>query len=308
MGAKVTEQLISGMVFDIQRMSIHDGPGIRTTVFLKGCPLRCLWCHNPEGRECAPELGFTPSLCTACRECVGRCPRGAHVLEGGGHRLLREVCARCFACAASCPAGALEILGSLMTASAVLDEAAKDRVFYEESGGGLTLSGGEPMVQFGFVRAVLEGAHAREIRTCIETSGAAPTPHFQAIAKLADLFLFDYKETDPERHLAHTGQSNENILRNLAALDALAAPTVLRCLIVPELNLRDDHIEGIATTALGLNHCRGVQILAYHPLGNAKCERIGVETPSGYRAPSPEEMQGIVDKLHQLGVENVTAE
>ncbi len=267
---------LSGMVFDIQKFSIHDGPGIRTTVFLKGCPLRCVWCHNPESQDGGPEISFSPSKCIGCGFCRQACPHGCHTVDAEGRRVfVRASCERCGRCAAGCYAGALEVIGRPMTVTAVLDEVLKDRPFYETSGGGMTISGGEPLAQFEFTRALLAAARREGLHTCIETSGFASFDRLAVLAGLVDLFYYDYKETDPARHLEYTGVPLSPILENLAGLDRLGAATVLRCPIMPGLNARDEHFRGIAAVANGLSHMREVHILSYHPLGRDKLARIG---------------------------------
>ena len=301
------EATLRGMVFDIQRMSINDGPGIRTTVFLKGCPLTCPWCHNPEGRGRAPQLAFTPALCIGCGYCFRHCPQAAHVMADGKHQIERERCRGCFLCVKECYSNALEVVGKEMAVAEVLDEVEKDRPFYDESGGGMTLSGGEPLAQFEFSRALLAGAKARDLHTCVETSGLGPAEEVTAWVPLVDLFLFDYKETGPERHRAYTGVSNEGILENLRLLDARGAKTILRCPIVPGANLREDHLRGIVSVAAALRHCQGIHILGYHQLGEAKRIRLGGGAETRFPDLSREEMNAVVTRLRDLGGRNVAA-
>lgn len=195
-----------GRVFDIQRFCVHDGPGIRTTVFLKGSPLRCLWCHNPEGLSPHPELSFLADRCLACGACLSSCPQGAHELSpNAGHRIARDRCRACGACAAVCPAGALEMVGQDMTVQQVLAEALRDRAFYRAAGGGITLSGGEPLLQPRFAAAVLQAAKAESLHTAIETCGAGGEEQWVGLLPYADRVLFDLKETEPQRHRQYTG-------------------------------------------------------------------------------------------------------
>ena len=296
---------VRGVVFDIQRMSIHDGPGIRTTVFLKGCPLQCRWCHNPEGRDGRPQLAFTPSLCIGCGYCFAQCPEDAHINIDGKHRLLRDRCRACFACANECYAKALEVIGNECSAVEVMDEVVRDKPFYDESGGGMTLSGGEPLAQPAFATALLEGARAAGLHTCVETCGFVPPEVLDRLDGLVDLFLFDLKETDPERHRTLTGVDSALILSNLRMIDAAGAPLLLRCPIVPGANLRDDHLQGIVDVAGALRHCRGVHLMAHHRLGESKRARLGLPEPKdSFRDMPRDEALALVQRLGELGLEN----
>jgi pyruvate formate lyase activating enzyme len=273
----------AGRVFDIQRFSIHDGPGIRTTVFLKGCPLRCLWCHNPEGMSPSQIISFLPEKCIGCGECVHACPHHAHRLEAAGtdasaltHVYDRKRCQTCGRCAQVCDTRALELVGSNMTVEEVMKEVRRDRAFYATSGGGLTICGGEPLAQIDFTVALLSAARDEGLHRCVETSGFASWGRFRTMLPLVDLFLFDFKETDPQRHTEFTGQSNEIIVQNLRALHNAGARIQLQCPIVPGYNDREDHFAGIAALARSLPNLAGVQLLPYHPLGKSKLERFGL--------------------------------
>lgn len=268
-----------GFVFDIQRFSIHDGPGIRTTVFLKGCPLSCLWCHNPESHDPAPEIFFTAGKCIGCLFCVRACERKCHRIEEGLHVFDRRSCIRCGACLVECYPRALEVVGRTMSVEEVLVEVRKDRAFYDQSGGGMTVSGGEPLAQFAFTQALMEGARRDKLHTCLETSGLGPRAHVLALAPLVDLFLWDYKETDEQRHRQYTGVAAGAILENLHALDGCGAPITLRCPIIPGFNDRADHFRGIAQTANALRHVVSIEVQPYHPLGRSKSQRLGRTHP-----------------------------
>lgn len=287
---------MKGRIFQIQRFSIQDGPGIRTTVFLKGCPLHCLWCHNPESRSPRHQLFFSPAQCIGCGACIECCPQHAHQMEDGVHVLDREACVVCGACAEHCYSGALEFIGRDMTVDEVIAEVLKDRPFYETSGGGMTLSGGEPLAQFEFSRALLAAARGNGMHTCVETSAFAPFEHLAALRP--DLFYIDCKETDPARHLEYTGVALAPIVENLTRLDALGALTVLRCPIIPGLNAREDHFRAIAELANSLQHIKEVHLLPYHPLGRSKLERLGqADSNPDWKFPEKEEVQEWIDAV-----------
>lgn len=270
---------MQGTIFHLQKFCVNDGPGIRTTVFLKGCPLNCLWCHNPESKSTEVEILFDGAKCMGCGQCAAVCPSGCHALTDRGHRYHRDGCTRCTACTEGCYAGALEAAGRTVSVEAVLDEVCKDEAFYRNSGGGLTLSGGEPMAQFDFSYALLSAAKARGLHTCMETCGFAPPAHYRRIAPLVDLFLFDYKLTDSAAHRRYTGVPNEPILENLRLLDRLGAAIILRCPIIPTINDTPDHFSGIAGTANALRHVAEIQIEPYHPLGSGKSALLGKPYP-----------------------------
>ena len=268
----------AGTVFNIQRMSVNDGPGIRTIVFLKGCPLRCLWCHNPESQSPRPELFYVPSRCIGCGECENVCKNKVHAFKDGVHTIDRTSCSVCGECVREC-VGALEISGKAMTAGEAIDEVKKDRLFYDKSGGGLTVSGGEPTFQPDFTRAILTLARESGVNTCIETAGFCTPDVIKSLVPLVDLFLFDIKETDAARHKEYTGAPLEPILNNLKSIDAMGASTVLRCPVIPGLNDREEHFAAIGALAESLKNVRGVDIMAYHPLGESKAESIGRKYP-----------------------------
>jgi pyruvate formate lyase activating enzyme len=280
----------TGLVFDIQHFAIHDGPGIRTTVFLKGCPLHCLWCHNPESQTAGLEIFYLPEKCIGCRACEDVCPEGAHLFKDNEHSLDRAICVRCGTCTVECYSGGLERVGQEMSVDAVLAEVVKDTPFYSTSGGGLTVSGGEPMQQFAFTRDLLLAAKEAGLHTCLETSGCSSRERYLEVAPLVDLFLFDIKETDPELHRQFTGVSNLAIRSNLLALDLNGASLVLRCPIIPGLNDRSEHFAGITALANQLRNVREIHILPYHPLGTSKSQRLG-KTPALPDVKAPESSQ-----------------
>jgi pyruvate formate lyase activating enzyme len=248
-------------------------------VFLKGCPLRCLWCHNPESQQREQEISFIPDKCIGCGWCFEHCPQHAHVMRDGKHVLLRDLCERCGICAEKCYARALETIGREMTVEAVLAEILKDKPFYETSGGGMTVSGGEPMMQFAFTAALLRAAKAAGLHTCLDTSGFAPAADYLKILGVVDICLYDIKDTDPGRHEKNTGVPLQPILDNLRRIDQAGGKTILRCPLIPGVNADDAHLAGIAEIANSLANVIEITLHPYHPLGKSKSERIGALHP-----------------------------
>jgi glycyl-radical enzyme activating protein len=265
---------VTGIVFNVQRFCVHDGPGIRTAVFLKGCPLRCAWCHNPEGLSPRKQLMLDTAKCTHCGACAAVCER--HTVRGGVHTIDRASCAACGTCTKACPNDALAVAGKEMSVSEIMNVVLRDAPFYAESGGGLTLTGGEPTLQGGFALALARDARREGIHVAVETCGFAKPEVLAALAETVDLFLYDIKETDSARHLAYTGQGNELILENLRMLDSAGAKIILRCPIIPSFNDRREHYEGIARLANGLRNVQEIEIEPYHPLGLSKAEKLGM--------------------------------
>lgn len=268
-----------GVIFNIQKFCINDGPGIRTTVFYKGCPLNCLWCHNPESKSVKPEIFFDSSKCLLCGKCMPVCPNGCHIFEENTHNFNRKNCVACGSCTDECLAEALESVGYESTVDEIIADVLKDKVFYDNSGGGMTVSGGEPMMQFEFTYSLLKRAKEEELHICMETCGYAATEKYLKIAELVDIFLFDFKATDPEKHKEFTGFDNKLILKNLKVLDEAGAKIILRCPIIPSLNDTPEHFKGIADTANSLKNILEINIEPYHPLGSGKSSKLGKEYP-----------------------------
>lgn len=269
-----------GLIFGIQHFSIHDGEGIRTNVFLKGCPLRCQWCHNPEGLEKIVELQYFSGRCRRCGKCgfVFEHLKDTASLTEDEKKELAE----------GCIYGALELVGEWMTAEKVLEEVRQDMRFFRTSGGGITISGGEPMMQFEFLMDLLKKAKELSLNTAIETSGFAPAEKYKEILPYVDVFLWDYKETDQEKHKELTGVENRIILENLRVLHDTGAKIVLRCPMIPGANDHREHLIGIAELLKELNHLEGWEIMPYHKLGISKEKRLGKDQSYEFEIPSKE--------------------
>ncbi len=267
---------MTGRVLKIQRFSTEDGPGIRTTVFLKGCPLRCLWCHNPESQKGEAELAYDAERCVGCGRCTVRCPNGCHTVADGRHLYDRTSCTACGACLSPL-CDALELQGREMTADEVLREVLKDLDFYQSSGGGLTISGGEPFASPEFAEELLKKAKASGLHVAVETCGATDPALLEHTAEYVDLYLFDVKATDPALHKRLTGADPRAIRDNLRLLDRLGKRIILRCPLVPGLNDAESELIGIAELAESLTSVTAIELEPYHTLGVAKYARLGRE-------------------------------
>jgi len=272
---RITQAMTSGFIFNIQKYSIHDGPGIRTTVFLKGCPLACWWCHNPEGQAQTSETIKFEGRCIKCGECLQVCKVKTDVRR----------CSRCGACVAVCPAGARQMTGRKMGVDEVVRVVMEDEVFYRESGGGVTFSGGEPLTQGEFLVGLLDACHGRDLHTAVDTCGYVPLDQLLKVAALTDLFLYDLKIMDDARHLEYTGVSNALILDNLRTLSSKHDNIWIRLPIVPGFNDSPGHIEAIADFLVTLSGIRQVNLLPYHEMGLSKGERLGRKSSRERLAP-----------------------
>ncbi len=265
----------TGFTFNIQRFSTEDGPGIRTTAFLKGCPLRCAWCHNPEGLSPLPDLVWYDVRCVGARECMTTCPEGALTLTPEGLRINRARCTLCGACAEACPAAALEVIGRSWDPAELVQELLKDQVFFETSGGGVTFSGGEPMMQADFLGQVLPRCQTSGLRVCLDTCGAVSWPRYEELMSWVDLVLFDLKLMDAERHKAATGVTNRAILDNARRLAGLGVPMWIRTPVIPGYTADRDNILAIAGFIReALPAVERWDLLAYTNLGRPKYHRL----------------------------------
>lgn len=297
--------MAAGRTFDLQRFSIHDGPGIRTTVFLKGCPLHCWWCSNPESISPKPQLSYEPDKCIACDECLKVCqPKAISKTPSGRVSVDRARCTQCGDCAPVCDPKALEMVGREVEVEAVMDVVLRDRDYYTQSGGGMTLSGGEPLLQPEFAENLIHAAKNLGIHCCVETSGYASWAIFDRLRLAVDLWLFDYKETDPHRHAQYTGRERQTIVQRLQQLHDSGAPILLRCPMIPDLNARRDHLDGIVALSRRLPRLQGVELLPYFDFWRGKLARFGLksELPATVKPPSRDTVKAWNDYLRERGV------
>lgn len=268
----------TALVFDIQRFCIHDGPGIRTVVFFKGCGLNCAWCQNPESRKAAPEIAFYPEACRGCFTCRSVCREGC-IADGPIARIDRKRCTACGDCARACAFGGLRRVGRLMEARALLDELVKDRDFFDDSGGGVTFSGGEPMLHATFLERLIPMLKSRDIKVLVETSGQFPADARDLVFPMADQVFFDLKLMDPEAHKRHTGLDNALILEHFSHVSGRYGGVQARMPVIPGINDDDGNIRATARFLRQEGH-ESIHCLPYHPFGAAKRERLGLNGPA----------------------------
>ncbi|MBI2841997.1 MAG: glycyl-radical enzyme activating protein [Armatimonadetes bacterium] len=294
---------MAGIISDIQRFAVHDGPGIRTTVFLKGCPMRCLWCHNPEARSNESQLAFYANKCIDCGLCAAACPNGA--ILSGDRRVDRERCCVCGACADACPSGALELIGRVATAAQVLDVVMRDLPYYKISDGGVTMSGGEPLYQHSFSIFLLRAFMERGLHTAVDTCGLAPWERLAEIAGLTNLFLYDIKAADPEKHARFCGTDNAIVLQNARRLAETGAKIIFRVPLIPGYNDSAEDIRLVGEFILSLPGDQRLEFVPYHRIGKGKYEALGLDYPLPHIG-APQNLDECKRALLSAGVKLVT--
>jgi pyruvate formate lyase activating enzyme len=279
------QEAVSGIYLHLQRMSTEDGPGLRTTVFLKGCSLRCEWCHNPESLSPKPQVQWLENRCIGCQSCIQSCPNGCLEMNSGQVTICRERCKGCGTCAQACPSGAMELLGRPIELQALCAEALKDRAYYQASGGGVTVSGGEPLLQADFVALFFQKMQAAGVETALDTCGMAAPASLEKVLPYTDLVLYDLKEIDPLKHKAFTGQSNEVILRNLQSMlmiirrRGLKTRLWVRTPLIPGATARRENLLGIGQWLAGEldGWLERWELCAFNNLCRDKYRRLGMD-------------------------------
>jgi pyruvate formate lyase activating enzyme len=295
----------SGTIFDIKKYSINDGPGIRTTIFFSGCPLSCLWCHNPESQSLEPELLYRAGRCLLCGDCIQACPEGAISLDTHSDTIItdRQKCTRCQTCVTTCYSGAREFPGHRMTVQEVMADIEREIPFYDESHGGATFSGGEPLMQPTFLSALLKACRAQEIHTVVDTSGFANWKVFEQIHDDVDLFLYDLKHMNRIRHREVTGVPNDVILENLRRLNSAGSKCIVRIPLVPGINDDEKNLVESGMFLASLPYIQSVEVMGYHDIAQAKYEALGRDYALiGTKAPSEDAMQNAAEVLRSYGL------
>ena len=293
----------SALIANIQGYSIHDGPGIRTVVFLKGCPLRCRWCANPENLLDRVRVGFLANLCQHCARCAKVCPQGA-ILPDADRRIDREKCDECAKCVEACFYGALIRYGKGMTAEEVFDQVRRDKIFYDSSGGGVTVSGGEPLTHADFVAELFALCRGEGIHTCVETCGCVPQAAFEKVLSLTDTFYFDLKLMDSEMHREYTGQGNDQILSNARFLAEKGADILFRQPLIPGVNSPEENVKATAAFIRSLGReDLALQLIPYHRMGTSKYAALDIPyTLEDMKPMAAEEVEAVRALYESFGV------
>jgi len=301
---QLNKSAVKGIVFNIQKFSLHDGPGIRTTIFLKGCPLSCIWCFNPESQNSIREIGFNEQKCIDCRRCYTACESNALILKKNKRFFYKKKCNLCGKCINNCPTNALVMFGKEYSVEEIIKEIKKDIHFYKGSSGGVTLSGGEPFMQPRFALEILKKCKRTNIHTAVETCGYTNWRNIKEISKYLDLFLFDLKTMDSEKHKEATGKSNKLILDNLVKLSGLDKPIVIRIPLIPDFNNNAYNMERTAKFLKKLNNIKYVELMPYRRLGINKYKMLNREYGLNYvKTPSEEKIKYFYNIFTSNGIE-----
>ncbi len=294
--------MVTGKIFDIKKFAVHDGPGIRTTVFFKGCPLSCSWCHNPEGIDHEEDLFFYRSKCIGCENCLESCPQNAIEMEDESIKINRDLCDLCNECAEACPTTALKIAGEKITAEEVMNEIEKSTIYHDTSNGGVTLSGGEPFQQFEFMKELIDRCKEKDIHVTVDTCGHVNAEKFESILDKVDLFLFDLKIIDEELHREYTGMGNELILENLGSLLKRGEnEVIIRFPVIPGVTDSEENIRSILEFLSDFQNVREIDILPYHDV-KEKYKRLGKEYDiNETKTPGRERIERIKEKFEDEG-------
>ncbi|MBO5274831.1 MAG: glycyl-radical enzyme activating protein [Clostridia bacterium] len=289
------------LITDIQRFSLNDGPGIRTTVFFKGCNMRCAWCHNPETLSPSPDLMFYPSKCISCGKCFTACSVGAHILENGLHIIDRKLCKKCGKCTEICYAEALVMSGREMTVDEILFEVCQDKAYYDASGGGVTLSGGEVLCHTDFAAKLARACHEEGIRVAVETNLSLPYDHIRPLLSEVDLIMADLKLYDEEEHKKHTGLSNKNTIENILSIRDI--PMIIRTPLIDGITATKENLRAIAGLLEGKKNLIYYQLLNFNPLGASKYESLDAANSFSNLMPyNEEEMSAFGEMLSDINI------